>query len=351
VAVAPTTLTLPQLGWSGFFDEQLTDEERRTGVLGRIFSVQRSGVTVVFPGGRVELPIGGRWFKLAAETRPTIGDWVVLDSARQGIQRLLARRSVLRRVAAGREREVQLMAANVDTMFLVSSCNEEFNPSRIERYLALALDAGVEPVVVLTKVDLAADPDRFVREVRTLKRDLAVELVNARDERTLAGVRARFQPGQTVALLGSSGVGKSTLVNSLSGAQVQLTQAAREDDAKGRHTTTGRSLHVLPDGGLLVDNPGMRELLLADVDVTAAQVFDDVDALAAACRFRNCRHESEPGCAVRAAIDSGALEGRRLESYRKLATEEVQRARTVAVSRARPEAPKRQRHVQDPPEE
>jgi ribosome biogenesis GTPase / thiamine phosphate phosphatase len=351
VPVAPTTLTLPQLGWSDFFDEQLTAQERRTGVVGRIFAVQRSGVTVVFPGGSVELPLGGRWFKLPSEGRPTIGDWVLLDASRSSIERLLERKSVLRRVAAGRERELQLMAANVDTMFLVSSCNEEFNPSRLERYLALALDAGVEPVVVLTKADLAADPDRFVREVRTLKRDLAVEFVDARDPRTLVGVRARCQPGQTVALLGSSGVGKSTLVNSLSGAQVQLTQASREDDAKGRHTTTGRSLHVLPDGGLLVDNPGMRELLLADVDVTAAQVFDDVDALAAACRFRNCRHVSEPGCAVRAAIDSGALDVRRLESYRKLATEEAHRTRTLTENRTRPEGSKRQRHVADPPEE
>lgn len=331
-----TTLTLSQLGWSGFFANQLTDEERDSAVPGRVFSVQRSGVTVVYPGGSVDLPISGRWFQLEVDARPTIGDWVLLDSGRQTIVRVLARKSVLRRVAVGREREVQLMAANVDTMILVSSCNEEFNPSRVERYLALALDAGVEPVVVLTKADLAEDADRFLREVRQLKRDLAVELVDARDPSTLDGVRAWCRPGQTITLLGSSGVGKSTLVNSLSGAQVQLTQAAREDDAKGRHTTTQRTLHVLPDGGLLVDNPGMRELSLADVDVSAVQVFDDVDALAAVCRFRDCRHEAEPGCAVSAAIASGELDPRRLESYRKLAQEETQRAVAVAETRARP---------------
>ncbi|MFU8817802.1 MAG: GTPase RsgA, partial [Pseudomonadales bacterium] len=252
---SPPTLTLEQLGWGSFFANQLTDEERAGSVPGRIFSVQRSGVTVVFSGGSVDLPIGGRWFQREVDARPAIGDWVLLDGARQTIVRVLARRSVLRRVAVGREREVQLMAANVDIMFLVSSCNEEFNPSRVERYLALALDAGVEPVVVLTKADLAADADRFVHAVRQLKRDLAVELVDARDPGTLAGVRAWCRPGQTVTLLGSSGVGKSTLVNSLSGAQVQLTQAAREDDAKGRHTTTQRTLHVLPDGGLLVTIP------------------------------------------------------------------------------------------------
>jgi len=336
VAGPPTTLTLLQLGWSDFFADQITEAERGRDVPGRVFIVQRSGITVAFPGGSVELPMGGRWFQLEADRRPTVGDWVLLDADRRSILRLLERRSVLRRVPAGREREVQLLAANVDTMFVVTSCNDEFNLSRIERYLALALDAGVEPVVVLTKADLAEEPDRYEQAVRTLKQGLAVERVDARAGATLADVRAYCRPGRTVVLLGSSGVGKSTLVNALSGSQVQLTQAVREDDAKGRHTTTHRSLHVLPDGGLLVDNPGMRELNLADVDVTAAAVFDDVDKLARACRFRDCRHQAEPGCAVRAAIEAGSLDPRRLDSYRKLASEESARAEAVAVRRARP---------------
>lgn len=328
-------LTLQQLGWSGFFQRQLSVEEVEQTVPGRVSSVQRSGVTVMFEDGSVELPIGGRWFQLDPEARPTIGDWVLTDVARQTLLRVLERKSLLKRVPPGRERDVQLMAANVDTMFLVSSCNEEFNPSRLERYLALALHTGVEPVVVLTKADLADDADAYVDQVRTLKRDLAVELVDARDVTTLAGVRAWCRPGQTVALLGSSGVGKSTLVNSLSGAAVQLTYEARDEDAKGRHTTTGRSLHRLPDGGLLVDNPGMRELSLADVDVTAATVFDDVDALARECRFRDCHHEAEPGCAVQRAVEDGRLDPRRVASYRKLLREEAHRAETVAESRAR----------------
>jgi ribosome biogenesis GTPase / thiamine phosphate phosphatase len=336
VAGLPISLTLSQLGWSDAFANQLTEVERGRDVPGRVFVVQRSGVTVVFPGGTVDLPMGGRWFQLEADQRPTIGDWVLLDADRRTMLRLLERRSVLRRVPAGREREVQLLAANVDTMFVVTSCNDEFNRSRIERYLALALDAGVEPVVILTKGDLAEDQSQYEEAVRTLKQGLAVERVDARDAATLAGVRAYCRSGRTVALLGSSGVGKSTLVNTLSGAQVQLTQAVREDDAKGRHTTTHRSLHVLPDGGLLVDNPGMRELNLADVDVAAAAVFDDVEALARACRFRDCRHQAEPGCAVRAAIDAGSLDSRRLESYRKLASEESARSEALAVRRARP---------------
>jgi ribosome biogenesis GTPase len=338
VAHPAASRTLPQLGWSPFFDRQLTDRERAHGRVGRVFAVLRHGVTVVFEGGSAEVAVGGRWFQGDPEARPTIGDWVVLDPRQDTLVRVLTRKSLLKRLAPGREHEVQLMAANVDTMFLVTACNEEFNPSRLERYLALALEAGVVPVVVLTKADLAGHPGVFVDAVRTLKRDLPVELVNATDPATLEGVRAWCRPGQTVALLGSSGVGKSTLVNSLSGHAVQLTRAAREADAKGRHTTTQRSLHVLPDGGLLVDNPGLRELSLAEVESGAAQLFDDVEALAAACRFRDCRHEAEPGCAVRAAVEAGELDPRRLASYRKLVREEGYQRETAAESRARSRA-------------
>lgn len=332
---APAILTLPQLGWSALFSAQLSEAEMSACLPGRIFAVQRSGVSVWCATGSVDVPLGGRWFQLPPEDRPTIGDWVLLDARGQTIERLLDRKSVLKRVAAGREHEVQLMAANVDVTFLVTACNDEFNPSRLERYLALALDAGVEPVVVLTKSDLSATPQSYVDAVRALKRDLAVEQVDARNPDTLQGVRAWCRTGQTVALLGSSGVGKSTLVNSLSGRQVQLTQEAREDDAKGRHTTTNRSLHLLPDGGLLVDNPGMRELTLADVDLSAGALFDDVDSLARRCRFRDCRHEAEPGCAVRSAIEDGQLDPRRLESYRKLARGESRVTEKPAERHAR----------------
>lgn len=335
-------LTLEQLGWSAFFADQLSAAERRQCVPGRILSVQRSGVTVAVEGDTVDVPVGGRWFQLETEERPTIGDWVLLDAPRQSIVRILDRKSLLKRRAAGREHEIQLMAANVDIMFLVSACNEEFNPSRMERYLALALDSGVEPVVVLTKADLAEDPQAFADTVRGLMRDVAVEVVDARDPASLAGVRDWCRPGCTVALMGSSGVGKSTLVNSLSGRQVQLTRQAREEDAKGRHTTTGRSLHLLPDGGLLVDNPGMRELSLSDVDAGAMALFDDIEALAAQCRFRDCRHLAEPGCAVRAAMDAGVLDPRRLDSYRKLAREEAHA--TEPTAERRPTAQRRARN-------
>jgi len=310
-------LTLARLGWQPCFADQITEAERNC-VPARIFGVRRRSLTVVFEGGEVVLPLAGRWFLTPPQERPTIGDWLLLDVDRVTIHRLLARKSLLVRRAAGRAHELQPMAANVDTMFLVTSCNEEFNRSRVERYLALALEAGVRPVVVLTKADLAGTPADFADATAALMRDLAVEVVDARDPATLAGVRAWCGPGQTVALLGSSGVGKSTLVNSLAGADLQAIGAIRAADAKGRHTTTHRSLHVLPDGGLLVDNPGMRELTLGDVEQGVAALFTDVAELAAACRFANCRHEVEPGCAVLTAIAAGTLDARRFDSYRKL---------------------------------
>lgn len=310
--------SLRQLGWNAFFERQLSETERRDLIPARVVAVQRTGLTLACDDGPLRVPMGGRWFQEAPERRPTIGDWVLVHRRRGRIARLLERKSLLKRAAAGRSRDVQLIAANVDTVFLVSSCNEEFNAARLERYLALALEAGVTPVVVLTKRDLAADPAAYAAQVRALKPDVPVVLVDARDPAGAAALRPWCGEGQTVALLGSSGVGKSTLVNSLSGATVQLTQDIRHDDAKGRHTTTHRSLHRLPDGGLLVDNPGMRELALTEAEEGVQSLFADIDALASGCRFRDCRHHSEPGCAVLAAVESGALEARRLDSYRKL---------------------------------
>ena len=310
--------SLRQLGWGPFFQAQITGSHRAELTPARVVAVHRSGLTLVFEGGSVDIPLSGRWFQRPPEQRPTIGDWVLLNRQRNSVERLLERRSLLKRVASGKARDVQLLAANVDTMFLVSSCNEDFNPGRIERYLTLALEAGVEPVVVLTKSDQVTDPDAYAEAVRALKPDLEVEVVDAREAATLSGVRAWCGEGQTVALLGSSGVGKSTLVNTLSGAQVQLTQEIREDDGKGRHTTTHRSLHLLPQGGLLVDNPGMRELSLTEADEGVQALFADIDDLANRCRFRNCQHLREPGCAVQAAIVGGELDPRRLDSYRKL---------------------------------
>lgn len=301
----------------------------------RVFAVERTGLSLRFEGGEVEVPLGGRWFQGPPEDRPTVGDWVLLDSAGESVERLIERKSLLKRMSVNRPGDLQLIAANVDTMFLVSSCNDEFNLSRMERYLTLAHDAGVQPVVVLTKADLTEDAQAYREEALSLSRDLVVELVNALATEELDCLRAWCETGQTITLLGSSGVGKSTLINSLAGTEIQLTGDIREDDAKGRHTTTNRSLHLLKTGGLLLDSPGMRELGLAEADAGLVSAFEDVEALARQCRFNDCAHETEPGCAVREAIQSGELDERRLESYRKLRREELYNTETVAERHTR----------------
>ena len=332
-------VSLADLGWTPVFQQQVSLEEMESLLPARVFEVQRTGLRLRFEGengGReLEVPLGGKWFQGSPEDRPTVGDWVLFSPAAGAIERLLERKSLLKRMSVNKPGDVQLIAANVDVMFLVSSCNEEFNLARMERYLALALEAGVQPVVVLTKADLTDDADAYREQAMSLSRELIVEVVNALQAEDLEPLRAWCVRGQTITLLGSSGVGKSTLINSLAGAAVQATGSIREDDGKGRHTTTHRSLHLLSGGGLLLDSPGMRELGITDAETGLQSAFEDVESLAEQCRFNDCAHESEPGCAVQAAIASGALDERRLDSYRKLRREEMYNTETVAERHAR----------------
>ena len=321
---------LADLGLTPFFTQQLTPEEIEHGQLARIVTVQRSHVIASDGVDEWTITLGGAWYQRPSEERPTVGDWVLLDAPHEKILRLLDRKSVFQRVAAGSKVDVQLIAANVDTLFIVSSCNDDFNESRLERYLALAHDAGVDPVIVLTKADLVDDVESYRDRVCAIDAALPVEIVNALDADTLRGATSWVTKGSTVALVGSSGVGKSTLVNSLSGTQVMETAAIREQDAKGRHTTSYRALHQLPGGGLLLDVPGMRELKVAQLDTSLAEIFADVDSLAKRCRFRDCEHNDEPGCAVRQAIESGKLDERRLSNYQKLVREEARNSASLA---------------------
>ncbi len=328
-------LSLPQMGWSHFFQQQLTLEEWESTFPARVAAVHRNHIEIQSRYGQQQISLPGAWHLRDLEELPTVGDWLLIDSATNQPQKLLERKSLFSRRAAGSDAKLQLIAANVDTLFIVTSCNQDLNLSRLERYLALALEAKVEPVLVLTKADLVDNVSDYVHQAMSLKPGLIVETVNALDSSSVEVLLSWCETGQTVAFVGSSGVGKSTLINTLCGSASQKTAAIREDDARGRHTTTARSLHFLPGGGLLIDNPGMRELQLSECANGVSELFEDIEQLAQSCRYNDCRHQSEVGCAVKSAINSGELSPRRLFNYQKLQAEQERNAETIAERRRR----------------
>jgi len=326
----PHAVSLADLGWSAFFADQVGEEE--TGLLpARIATVHRSRIGAETALGQMRLALPPPM----KTTDFAVGDWVLLGVGDATVVRRLDRRTLLLRRTEG-ARAQQLIAANVDTLFIVTSCNDDFNPARLERYLALSNEAGTRPVIVLTKADKVMDAAFYQVEAAALQRDLAAVSLNAKSVEASAILSPWCGAGQTVALVGSSGVGKSTLLNTLtrkSDADAQATGGIREGDAKGRHTTTARSLHPIAGGGLVIDTPGMRTLHVSDVADGLDIVFAEITELAPRCRFRDCTHAHEPGCAVQSAISDGTLDPARLDRWRKLSDEN--RDNTPVVTGAR----------------
>ncbi|MFC3853461.1 ribosome small subunit-dependent GTPase A [Salinispirillum marinum] len=316
-------ISLAQLGWRPIFQQTLTLEQLEDGQVARVLGVDRERLLLQTEQVQWHEPAQKRWLSLPMDERPTVGDWVWLKPDTPGTLTLLPRQSLLQRVASGTNPKPQLLAANVDTVFIVSSCNADFNKARLERYLALALDSGVMPVIVLTKADLTDQVDHYRETAQSLHASTPVVLLNALDEQAAITLQPWTSEGQTVALLGSSGVGKTTLTNRLLGDQRFNTAAIREDDAKGRHTTTARQMVRIPDGGWIVDTPGMRELRLGDASEGVDRVFDDIVELARLCRFKDCNHQGDEGCALSAAIDRGELEPDRVRRFLKLKRETI----------------------------
>ena len=320
--------TLQELGWRPALRAQLPADV--DGQPARVLSVHRGRIEVAHVDGVEMVALTGR----SAALDITVGDWVLIDRDGPQVRHRLERFGLFQRRAAGKAGEIQLIAANVDTLFIVTSANRDFNVARLERYLAIANDAGAFPVVVITKSDLVESADEFVTAAAGLSPGILVEALDARSARDVDVLRPWCAEGQTVALLGSSGVGKSTLINTLSGAR-QQTKAVRDDDQRGRHTTTGRSMHRLAHGGWLIDTPGMRELQLVDVAEALDEVFGEISALVSQCRFSDCRHHGEPGCAVQAAIEAGKLDADRLRRFRKLQAEDRRNSETLSERRLR----------------
>jgi ribosome biogenesis GTPase / thiamine phosphate phosphatase len=334
IELPPSEAALAGWGWTAARSAAF-GPQRAAGLLpGRVVLESNGHYEVWLAAGPTSATLAGRLRHSAPTSAelPAVGDWVsVAPPAATGagsvIAEVLPRSSRIARQSSSELLTERVLAANVDAMLVVQALGRDVNARRLERYLALAWSSGVEPVVVLNKVDLHPDPASQLDEIRSAALGAPIHLVSARTGQGLDALRAELRPGRTVALLGSSGVGKSTLVNVLLQDERQITAEVRSDDERGRHTTVARTLIAVPGGGLLLDTPGLRSVALWDAEEGVDAAYADIGQLAADCRFRDCRHEREPGCAVRMAIESGELPAERLAARRKLERELAAQAR------------------------
>lgn len=329
---------LENYGWTPAWEEKMT----RQGMAGRVTVAHKGLYRVATEEGEwLAAPSGKFEFTQSREHQPVVGDWVVVEQMpgeqRAIIHEVLPRISQFERKIAGRTTEVQVIAVNVDYAFLTMSLNQDFNLRRLERYLIAAYDSGASPIVVLTKKDMCDDPEWYQKQVEEVAFGVPIFTVSSKTGEGIDDLRELIQPNKTAALLGSSGVGKSSLVNAVLGTEWMAVSEIREDDAKGRHTTTHRELVLIPSGGAILDTPGMREFQLWDSGESLGESFSDVEQLSEQCRFRDCQHQKEPGCAVQKAIAEGTLKRDRFTSYLKLQRELAHMERKADASAQREE--------------
>ncbi len=304
--------------------DHYTEKDSISAAPARIVAVHKGRFGIVSDFGEGYAVLKGRGYYHGGESFPTVGDFVLIEHNNDGDSRIiktLERRTYFSRRDPDKGRGEQAVAANFDYVFIMQSMNHDFNPKRMERYLTVARQSKAEPVIVLTKADLTDDHLPYILEASNVAEGVRLCIVSAKTGYGMNELQPCLQKGKTLVFLGSSGVGKSSLVNALAGESIMDEGGIREDDSKGRHTTTHRQLIMLKNGVMIIDTPGMRELGMWDISEGLGEAFSDIEALAECCRFRDCRHESEPGCAVREAIRSGELDERRFESYKKIKAE------------------------------
>ncbi|MDX8360507.1 ribosome small subunit-dependent GTPase A [Cytobacillus sp. IB215316] len=320
-------MNLFTLGWNKQFEEAFLPYDNSEYTVGRVALEHKRMYRIFTEQGELLGEVSGkfRYNTQAREDFPAVGDWVVITTQpnedRALIHAVLPRQSKFSRKSAGEVTEEQIVASNVNSIFLVAALNQDFNLRRLERYILLTWESGANPVIVLSKSDLCIDIEEKVAKVEAIAFGVPIHVISAKEDTGIQSLQQYLTDGQTVALLGSSGAGKSTLSNKLYGKDVQAVQQVREGDDRGRHTTTHRELIVLTTGGIIIDTPGMRELQLWDSEDSVAQSFQDIEVLSEQCRFTNCKHQSEPGCAVLSAIDQGVLEQSRFLSFVKITKE------------------------------
>ena len=329
-------------GWSDERALEFTELAREGSFPGRILRQQHGKFQLVCPEGEMEAGVRGRLRREG--TYPVVGDWVAVSPSTGGggvIEQVLSRSSLILRKIPGRRSREQAIAANVDTIFIMMSLNRDYDLRRLERYLILAWDSGAHPVIVLSKADLCPDPAHQIAQVEEVALGIPVTALSSLTGQGLYSLDSYLEKRKTVAFLGSSGVGKSTLINRLLGEDVIPTQEIRPGDDRGRHTTTHRELFLLPSGGVLLDTPGLREIQFVDAEAGFDATFGDIEELAGQCRYRDCRHQAEPDCAVQEAVTDGRLDRDRYRNYLKIRKELEFQTRRLDLSASLQEKKKR----------